>query len=170
MNSIKFAAAAFILLASSAALAVNTGDAAPEVAGPGLLDGKPVKLSALRGKVVLLDFWASWCAPCKVSLPELDALRRELHAMGYAGRFEVLAVNVDTQPADGRRFLETRPVAYPVLSDPAGAAAAAFALPAMPSSYLIGADGRVAAVHSGYRAGDAARLKAGTLALLQRGK
>lgn len=149
------------------AWALEVGAPAPAVQGPGLVDAKPVSLASLRGKVVLLDFWASWCGPCKVSLPEMDRLRAELHAQGHAQRFEVLAVNVDQNPAAALKFLAKHPVSYPLLSDPAGRLPELYGLPTMPSSYLIDATGRVVAVHSGYKPGDAhKKLKPEILALL----
>jgi len=148
------------------ALAVEVGAAAPPIEGPGLVDARPVSLAALRGRVVLVDFWASWCGPCKVSLPEMNALRQELIAMGYGPRFEVIAVNVDEEPKAALKFLSRHPVTYPLVSDPRGRLPAAYQLPTMPSSYLVGADGRIVQVHSGYKPGDAGKLKAEILRLL----
>lgn len=166
----KFFSMAALLIASSIstnALAIDVGAMAPVTAGTGLLDGKPTSLANLRGRIVLVDFWASWCGPCKVSLPEFEQLRSELHAMGYAQRFEVLAINVDTDAKAAMRFLSKHPVSYPLLADPAGKLPEAYALPTMPSSYLIGPDGKVVAVHSGYKPGDAQKqLKPAILKLL----
>lgn len=166
----KFVLAAALLIAggiSTQALALDVGAMAPITAGPGLIDGKPTSLAGLRGRVVLVDFWASWCGPCKVSLPELETLRSELHAAGYAQRFEVLAINVDTDAKAATRFLARHPVSYALLADPAGKLPEAYALPTMPSSYLIGPDGKVVEVHSGYKPGDAQKhLKPAILKLL----
>lgn len=152
---------------STQALALDAGAMAPITAGPGLIDGKPVSLASLRGRVVLVDFWASWCGPCKISLPEFEALRGELHAAGHAQRFEVLAINVDTDAKAATHFLSKHPVSYPLLADPAGKLPEVYALPTMPSSYLIGPDGKVVEVHSGYKPGDAQKhLKPAILKLL----
>ncbi len=167
MRRETFVAALLAIATSQSAWPIEPGAVAPATAGAGLIDGKPTSLASLRGRVVLLDFWASWCGPCKLSLPELEQLRGELHAMGYAQRFEVLAVNVDTDAKAATRFIDRHPVTYPLLADPDGRLPQAYALPTMPSSYLIGADGKIVEVHSGYKPGDAQKhLKPAILKLL----
>lgn len=143
----------------SALAAATAGAVAPAAAGTALIGAQPLSLADYRGRWVLVDFWASWCGPCKLSLPALEELRQEIKAGADAERFEILAINLDSNPALGRRFLERHPVSYPVLSNPDGSIAESWALPAMPTSYLITPDGRVSQVHSGYRDGDQARLR-----------
>ena len=134
-----------LLLVSTQApilLAVEKGDLAPDFTLPPLRAAdiamaQALSLSDFRGKVVYLDFWDSWCGPCRESLPALDAMRRELPG----DAFEVFAVNLDADPAAGRRFLAQYPVAYPVASDPSANAAATYRLRALPTSFLIGRDG-----------------------------
>ncbi|HYF60480.1 MAG TPA: TlpA disulfide reductase family protein [Burkholderiaceae bacterium] len=119
-------------------------------------DDGALALAAQRGKVVLLDFWASWCAPCRRSFPWMNALHERYGPQGLV----VLAVNVDARGADARRFLAETPASFRVAWDPAGEAARRFAIRAMPSSVLVGADGRVLSVHAGFRDGDADALEA----------
>ncbi|MCB1846629.1 MAG: TlpA family protein disulfide reductase, partial [Halieaceae bacterium] len=119
-------------------------------------------LAALRGKVVYLDFWASWCGPCRVSFPQLEQLRQELGPRG----FEVLAVNVDEVEPDALRFLAQLPVSYPVVRDGSGATPAAYGILGMPTGYLIDRDGVVRLVHQGYRKSDGEVLRASILELL----
>jgi thiol-disulfide isomerase/thioredoxin len=120
-------------------------DAAPALALEAL-DGRTVRLSDLRGSVVLVDIWASWCGPCKSSFPALDGLYRDLHPEGL----EVLAVNVDERRRDAEEFLLHRPHEMTVLLDPKGQAPEAFGASAMPSSFLIDRHGVVRYRHSGY--------------------
>lgn len=137
------------------ALALEPGDAAPQFALPGL-DGADstvtLDLQQYRGKVVYLDFWASWCPPCLVSMPLLDALRNRLVAAG--ADFEVLAINVDSDPEDGREFLLDSPVQYVVLSDPKGQTPKLYQVKGMPTSFLLDAEGTIRLVHQGFKASD----------------
>ncbi len=138
------------------ASAIEEGESAPEFNAP-LLDGEgAVSLGAYRGKVVYLDFWASWCAPCLVSLPALEELRKEFPA----DRFQILAVNLDREPGKARYFLRQRRIGYPSASDPEGRIPETFGLETMPTSYLIDAKGVVRHVHTGFRKGDVPGLRA----------
>src|SRR5690349_9791346 len=105
---------AALLLSAPAFARVESGSSAPTFEGPTLKDSGKLRLEDFRGKVVYLDFWASWCGPCRVSLPMLEELRREYQAKG----FEVIAVNVDENPQDALDFLKKYPVTYPVVRDP----------------------------------------------------
>lgn len=109
-------------------------------------DGGTVRLTDYKGRVVIVDFWASWCAPCKTAFPALDTLFREYHARGV----EVLAVNLDERRRDADAFLARLPHAMPVLFDPAGTSAEAFAVQGMPSSFVIDPSGVIRFTHIGY--------------------
>jgi DsbE subfamily thiol:disulfide oxidoreductase len=109
-------------------------------------DGGSVDLASYRGKVVLVDFWASWCPPCKTSFPALDALYREYAAKGV----EVLAVNLDERRRDADAFLSAHPHRMTVLFDPKGAAPVAFGVKGMPSSYILDRNGNIRFTHMGY--------------------
>lgn len=109
----------------------------------------------LHGRVVYLDFWASWCGPCAQAFPFLNALQMEFGERGLV----VVGVNVDETPADALRFLQQIPAAFAVGADPAGTCPRAFGVEAMPSSYLIDRSGVIRYVHFGFRAGDAPDLR-----------
>jgi cytochrome c biogenesis protein CcmG/thiol:disulfide interchange protein DsbE len=111
-------------------------------------DGTPVRLADFHGKVVLVDFWASWCIPCKTSFPALDALYRELQPRG----FEVLAINLDERRRDADAFLLAHPHVMPVAFDSRGAAPLAFKVQGMPTSALIDRAGNIRYTHTGYSA------------------
>ena len=114
-----------------------------------------LSLEAYTGKVIYLDFWASWCGPCAAALPAIDALQKEFGTQG----FQVLAVNVDQDLDDARRFLAQRPVDYPNVADPNGAIPERFAVDTMPTSFLIDREGIVRHVHKGFRKGDESELR-----------
>lgn len=104
-------------------------------------------LSAYRGKVVLLDFWASWCEPCRRSFPWLNEMSAK-----YADRgLVVIGINVDRTQTDAARFLREVPASFPVVYDPSGKLATQYDVPGMPSSFVVGPDGAIAARHIGFR-------------------
>jgi peroxiredoxin len=142
--------------------ALETGDPAPSFVLPALGGDGSIRLSDYKGQVVYLDFWASWCAPCRVSLPLLSRLRDQLNGQG----FEVVAVDVDQNPEDGRRFLASYPVSYPVASDSTGRFTSEYELIGMPSSFLIDRQGRVRFVHQGFKKGDIEKVRDLALELL----
>jgi thiol-disulfide isomerase/thioredoxin len=140
-------AAALFFLASARALAIEAGMPAPSLSMQALDDaGAAVTTSALKGSVVYVDFWASWCVPCRLSMPALDDLYRKNKSRGFA----VVGVNKDATPADARRFLAKVPVSFTLVRDDADAAAKGFDVKAMPSGYLIDRKGVVRVVHRGF--------------------
>jgi cytochrome c biogenesis protein CcmG/thiol:disulfide interchange protein DsbE len=109
--------------------------------------GDPLDLAQLRGKVVLVDFWASWCEPCRHSFPWLNEMQAK-----YADRgLVVIGVNVDRERGDADRFLRDAPAQFRVVYDPAGTLASRYDLPGMPVSYIIGPNGDVVGRHIGFR-------------------
>jgi cytochrome c biogenesis protein CcmG/thiol:disulfide interchange protein DsbE len=108
--------------------------------------GELLDLTAFKGQVVYLDFWASWCAPCRESFPWMNRLQREL---GHDG-LVVIAVNVDRVRADAERFLRAHPAQFRILYDPDGLLPEKFGVRGMPTSFLIGRDGRVQSRHEGF--------------------
>jgi cytochrome c biogenesis protein CcmG/thiol:disulfide interchange protein DsbE len=138
------------------------GDPAPEIVAQ--TDTGPLTLREHRGRIVYLDFWASWCGPCRLSFPWMSAMQARYGDLGL----QVLAVSLDARPDDARRFLAANPPGFQVAFDPAGESARRFAVRAMPTSVLIGADGRVIATHAGFRPADREPLEAGIREALAR--
>jgi thiol-disulfide isomerase/thioredoxin len=126
------------------------------------LSGPPLHVADLKGKVVLLDFWASWCIPCRKSFPEVDALQRELKPRGL----EVVAVNVDEQQKNADAFLAKYPHTMTVALDPRGNAARAFDLQAMPSTMIVDRAGRIRYTHQGYSEKTIGQFRSEVLQLL----
>ena len=106
--------------------------------------GQPVALASLKGQALLINFWASWCEPCREEMPSLSRL-----ATSHAGTLRVLAVNFKESAATAQRFKEFTGLDIPVLRDPDGALARAWGIRVFPSTVLIGADGRVHSVVRG---------------------
>lgn len=150
------------------ARAAEIGDSAADFSLPLLSYDAQTQSHTLydyAGKIVYLDFWASWCPPCLVSMPIMNELRNRLQSQGIA--FEVLAVNVDSDPEDGLDFLEDKPVDFVVLSDPQGTSPALYGIKGMPTSYLINASGIVEFKHEGFRPSDGEKIENEILKLLE---
>lgn len=109
-------------------------------------DGRVRTLAEFKGKVILVDFWASWCGPCKESFPALDALHEEMHGRGL----DVVAVNVDEDAGDAAAFLSGRTPTMTVLFDPKGKTPEAYQVEGMPTSFLIDHDGNIRFRHLGF--------------------
>ena len=113
-------------------------------------------LKDYSGQVVYLDFWASWCGPCLVAMPKIEALRQSINS----DEFVVLAINVDRDLKKARKFLTKIGVGYDSLVDEQGRVSASYGLNAMPSSFVINRSGVVTKVHEGFREGDEDELRA----------
>jgi thiol-disulfide isomerase/thioredoxin len=157
-------ALAFLLVfASGAAWALETGAPLPSVSAPALDDpAHKVSFADAKGSVVYVDFWASWCAPCRQSMPVLQSMQQRYGARG----FRVIGVNKDVSAADAHRFLRTVPVGFTLVQDPGDALAHAFDVKAMPSGYLADRHGVIRFVHRGFTADSEAALEREILSLL----
>ena len=152
------------ILFSNAASAVSEGELAPDFTLP-ILGGEGSRsLSESHGKVRYLDFWASWCLACRVSIPEMIVLQQELGTK----QFEVIAISVDEWIDDVSAFLSRYSLNYDNLSDPRGEIAEAYGLLAMPTSFVIDPEGRITLVHQGFKPGDMTAIRAHIVELLAR--
>jgi thiol-disulfide isomerase/thioredoxin len=122
-----------------------------------------VDLAQLQGKVVYLDFWASWCDPCRDSFPWMAEMKEKYGSDGL----EVVAVNLDKEKELADKFLSTMNVNFVVAFDASGKSAEKYKLRGMPGSYLIGRDGNIQASHLGFNDKDKAKLEAAIKVLLQ---
>lgn len=148
------AALAAGLAPASIAFARTPGEPAPDF-DLATTDGGRVSLAGLRGRVAYVDFWASWCAPCRRSFPWMGTLQQRHGGSGL----QVVAINVDARVEDARRFLAAVPAAFTVALDAAGTTPRAYAIRAMPTSVLVGRDGTVLHVHAGFRDADVGDLE-----------
>ena len=111
--------------------------------------GKNLKLSELRGQVVLINFWASWCGPCRQEMPALDELHRRYAALG----FTVLGVNVEEDSSKAQILLKDVPVTFPVLFDTRNTVSKQYNVKAMPTTVIVDRNGNMRYLHKGYQPG-----------------
>jgi thiol-disulfide isomerase/thioredoxin len=142
---IRLIVATVLFFGASLAHAVRTGEMAPPLALAGA-SGETIDLARLRGRVVYVDFWASWCAPCRRSFPWMNALLERYRGEGLV----IVGVNVDKRRADADRFLRDVPASFAVVFDPEGVTPTAFDVKGMPSSYLVDRHGVVAMIEEGF--------------------
>jgi peroxiredoxin len=115
--------------------------------------GGDMSLSDLKGQVVMINFWASWCGPCRQEFPALDQIYSKYKPMG----FQMLAINVETEKADAERFLGKTPVSFPILFDPDNKVSGSYGVSAMPTTFLVDRQGRLRWQHRAYKPGDEAK-------------
>ncbi|MFI4867778.1 MAG: TlpA disulfide reductase family protein [Steroidobacterales bacterium] len=112
--------------------------------------GDPVNLADLKGQVVLINFWASWCGPCRQEMPVLDQLYRKYKTAG----FTLLGVNVEPKSGDAISFLKATPVSFPILFDTQSKVSTLYEVSGMPSTVIVDRKGNIRYVHHGYKPGD----------------
>jgi thiol-disulfide isomerase/thioredoxin len=117
--------------------------------------GKNLKLSEHRGEVVLLNFWASWCGPCRKEMPYLEQIQEKYADYG----FTVMGVNVEEDSSKAKKMLKDIPVTFPILFDTGNSASKAYKVSAMPTTVIIDRDGNMRYLHKGYKSGDEATYK-----------
>ncbi len=135
-------------LAAPARAALSPGRAAPDFTlRTG--DGRNLRLAEQRGRVVMVNFWATWCTPCRVELPHLQRLHEQYRAAGFL----LLGVSVDDEPARALELATRLQLGFPILFDSDKAVSRLYDLRTMPSTMLIDRDGGLRQVHRGYREG-----------------
>jgi thiol-disulfide isomerase/thioredoxin len=149
-------------LVCTPALAVEPGQPAPRFDLPAIRAGAgvyvpntTVDLADYQGKTVYLDFWASWCGPCKQSFPWMNDMQARYGSKGL----QVLAINLDQRATDARDFLIANPARFDVAFDAKGATPTLYGIKGMPTSVLIGPTGRVLWTHTGFRPDEKAELE-----------
>ena len=137
-----------LLIQASPVLAVEAGKPLPDL---GLAEVQKIK-----GQYIYIDYWASWCGPCRQSFPWMNALQAKLGPKGL----KVVAVNVDAKRADADKFLSHTPAQFTIAYDSQGESAKKLAIKTMPTSMLVSPEGRVLFVHYGFRAEETLQLEA----------
>lgn len=153
-GKLQSAAFAAMVVCAGAAVAQDIGKAAPMFDLPSN-GAKNVRLAELKGRVVYVDFWASWCAPCKQSFPWMNEMQAKYGPKGLT----IIGVNLDKKREDADKFLAGTPANFTVAYDATGKVAEVYQPKGMPTSFLIGADGKVRAMHVGFRDGDREKLE-----------
>jgi thiol-disulfide isomerase/thioredoxin len=154
----RLLAALYVLLAMipvKSIMAAEIGSAMPDCALTSSADKQPYNLQQFKGKVIYVDFWASWCGPCAKSFPFMNELSRDLKDKGL----QVIGINMDEAPADAQVFLARYPANFAIAADTKEQCAKGFGVQAMPSTYLVDRNGTVRHVHLGFRAGEAMELR-----------
>jgi len=136
---------AYLLNREDPEATLHRGDEAPPLK-LARLDGTEMDLARIAGenKVVLVNFWATWCQPCRIEMPQLEKLYEEYHSQG----FEILAISAeDAATIEG--FLEEHPYTFPILVDPGGAIAELYGVSALPTTVLIDSEGKIISTRTG---------------------
>lgn len=141
-------------LALTLSIAASAATIAPGAPAPAFqlhsASSSDLSLGDLKGQVVLINFWASWCGPCRQEMPVLEQLYKKYKAAG----FTLLGVNVEPKSADAEGFLKATPVSFPILFDPDSKVSRLYEVSGMPSTVILDRSGKVRYVHHGYKPGE----------------
>lgn len=122
---------------------------------PSLKESGTIDSKHYKGKVIIVDFWASWCGPCKASFAAYNELLKKFGKEGLV----IIGVNIDNDPEKAKEFLTENPASFHIASDTDKKVAGAYNLPTMPTAYIIGRDGNILYTHAGYHEGDLAGIE-----------
>lgn len=136
-------------------LSIFAQQPAPGFTLPTLPDGGEISLTALKGRVVYLDFWATWCPPCRKSFPWMD----EMQAQHGDDGLTIVAISIDRNRQLAERFIQQMKPGFIIAHDAKGSVAKSYKVSAMPTSYLIDRDGNIVSTHLGFRKSDEAKLE-----------
>jgi peroxiredoxin len=138
----------FAFYSCVAALSVSA-DAAPDFSLPSN-SGKAMKLSEQRGNVVMLNFWASWCGPCRQEMPLLDAMSQRYSAAGFV----LLGIDVEEDNTDAKKIIKDLKISYPVLFDTENKVSKLYSVQTMPTTVMVDKKGQIRYINRGYKPGD----------------
>lgn len=161
VKSFRFAVVAALGAAVLVRADLKVGDAFPPLSATDVVNLAGGENPSLADKVTLVDFWASWCAPCKASFPALAQLHADYGSRG----FQIIAVSIDERPAAAVAFWKKMAPPFVALHDRGQKLVQQVVVPTMPTSYLVDRKGRVRYVHAGFR-GDLAEMRRHIEALL----
>ena len=153
LSIILFAKAVFFT--NTTGLAVEVGQPMPKCTVSAIGENQNLDLNQYKGKVLYVDFWASWCGPCAKSFPFMNELHQQLKDQGL----QIVGVNLDENTDDAKAFLAKYPASFTVMADVSKQCAKDFDVKAMPSSYVIDRKGVVQHVHLGFRPSEAKELR-----------
>ncbi|MCF6210869.1 MAG: TlpA family protein disulfide reductase [Gammaproteobacteria bacterium] len=136
-------------------LSVSAQQVAPDFTLPTLPDNGEINLSAFKGRVVYLDFWATWCPPCRKSFPWMDEMQAQYGDDGLT----IVAISIDRNRQLAERFTQQMKPGFIIAHDAKGSVAKSYKVSAMPTSYLIDREGNIVSTHLGFRKSDEAKLE-----------
>jgi cytochrome c biogenesis protein CcmG, thiol:disulfide interchange protein DsbE len=146
--------ASFLCLScNGTSYALEAGSKAPDFSLPGKT--ATVNLASTAGSVVYVDFWASWCGPCRQSFPWMNAMQEKYRAKGL----QIIGINVDGKSEDAKKFLAQNPAAFTVAFDSKGVNPDKYGVKGMPTSFLVGRDGKIISQHVGFKEADREKLE-----------
>lgn len=156
LNKVTYLILLMLVVTNQNANAVDVGSSLPECTLKAMENNQGFSLSQSRGKVIYVDFWASWCGPCAKSFPFMNELHQQLKDQGL----QIIGINLDENTDDAKAFLAKYPASFTVMADVSKQCAKDFDVKAMPSSYIVDRNGVVQQVYLGFRPGEAKELRA----------